>query len=193
MNYKGINDYELMYRIRENDEEAVNIMIGKYEPIVINIARKYYPKVKMLGADMDDLVQEGRIAVVKAINSYDPNNVSLFYTYVSICVDRHFITYCRNLSTNKHAPLNYSFDDEYIYSIGDISSEPINYLIDVYNAKAVIGVKNSFDFIDSNIFELRFNGFSYREISELLDLSFGVVDSRLCKIRRTLQRIKDKF
>lgn len=193
MNYKDVNDYELVYRIRENDDDAVNVMLKKYEPIIISIAKKYYGIVKNHGADMNDLIQEGRIAVVKAISSYNPNSTSIFYTYVSICIDRHFITYCRNLTSFKNLPLNYSITDECLYSIGDISKDPAMSLFQLYECENFMKEKNSFDFRDSNIFELRYNGFSYKEIAILLDLPVSTVDSRLCKIRRTLQRIKTNF
>lgn len=193
MDYKDVNDYELMYLIKENDEDAVNLMIGKYEPIIINIARKFYPKVKLFGAEMDDLVQEGRIAVIKAINSYNQNSVSIFYTYVCICIKRRMITYLRNLSTSKQSPLNYSIGEDRVFSIADMSLEPVNYLTQMYVEESIVNSKYLFDFLDSNIFELRYNGFSYREISELLDIPIRMVDSRLSKMRKTLQRKGNKF
>ena len=193
MNYKDVNDYELVYRIRENDDEAVNVMLKKYEPIIISLAKKYYGIVKNHGADMSDLMQEGRIAVVKAISSYNPNSSSIFYTYVSICIDRHFITYCRNLTSNKNSPLNYSVTDDCLYGIVDFSNDPAMSVFQMYEFEIILEEKNSFDFRDSNIFELRYNGFSYKEIARLLDLPVSTVDSRLCKIRKTLQRLKTNF
>lgn len=194
MDYKDVNDYELVYRIRENDdEEAINFLIKKYEPIIIKLAKKYFVQAKYQGVDMNDFLQEGRIAVVKALNSYDPNSVSLFYTYVTICINRHFVSYCRNLSSTKNTPLNYSVSDDCLYDIGDFSFEPVEYLNDRLKDDIVIREKNSLKFIDSNIFELRFNGFSYKEIGELLDVSCSVVSRRLCKIKQSLQRVKDKF
>lgn len=194
MDYKDINDYELIYRIRENDdEEAVNIMVKKYEPLIVNFARKYFVQLKYQGADMTDLVQEGRIAVFKALSSYDPNSVSIFFTYVTICIERRFITYCRNLGANKYSPLNYSVSDDCLYEIKDYSCEPYNIVIRNNEENSIMEFKNSLDFVDSNIFELRYNGFSYKEISELLDISISAVSRHLCKIRNTLQIIKDKF
>ena len=194
MDYNDINDYELIYRIRENDdEEAVNIMVKKYEPLIVNFARKYFVQLKYQGADMTDLVQEGRIAVFKALSSYDPNSVSIFFTYVTICIERRFITYCRNLGANKYSPLNYSVSDDCLYEIKDYSCEPYNIVIRNNEENSIMEFKNSLDFVDSNIFELRYNGFSYKEISELLDISISAVSRHLCKIRNTLQIIKDKF
>ena len=194
MDYKDINDYELIYRIRENDDEdAINIIVKKYEPLIFNVAKKYFVQLKYQGADMTDLVQEGRIAVYKALNSYDPNNVSIFFTYVTICIERHFITYCRNLGANKYSPLNYSVSDDCLYEIKDYSFEPYNNIVRKNDENTIVNVKNLLDFIDSNIFELRYNGFSYKEISELLDISISAVSRHLCKIRDTLQGIRDKF
>ena len=194
MDYKDINDYELIYRIRENDdEEAVNIMVKKYEPLIVNFARKYFVQLKYQGADMTDLVQEGRIAVFKALSSYDPNSVSIFFTYVTICIERRFITYCRNLGANKYSPLNYSVSDDCLYEIKDYSCEPYNIVIRNNEENSIMEFKNSLGFVDSSIFELRYNGFSYKEISELLDISISAVSRHLCKIRNTLQIIKDKF
>lgn len=194
MDYKNVNDYELVYRIRENDDEvAINTLVTKYEPLIGKLAKKYLPQAKYQGADMNDLIQEGRIAVIKALNSYSSNNTSLFYTYVLICINRHFITYCRNLSAIKHSPLNYSVSDEMIYNLGDITFDPNYCLCEKYDEDVLIRQIFSLDFLDSNIFELRYNGFSYNEISTLLDINSSTVSRRLCKIRKTLQRIKDKF
>lgn len=194
MDYKDVNDYELVYRIRENDnEDALNVLVKKYEPLIVGLAKKYYVKVKYQGADMSDLLQEGRIALVKALNSYDPNHVSLFYTYVSICIERHFITFCRNLGALKHGPLNYSVSDDYLYNVSDNSVEPDYCLNRKLDECIICEGKNLLNFLDSNIFELRYNGFSYNEICELLDVSYSVVSRRLCKIRKTLQVLKNKF
>ena len=79
MEYKDLNDYELVYRIRENDIEAENLMISKYEPVLNKVARKYLGIVENVGADIDDLVQEGRIALIKAVDTFDLKKDLLFY------------------------------------------------------------------------------------------------------------------
>lgn len=192
MNYKNLNDYELLYRIREDNMLSVDVLIKKYEPVIVGLAKKFYPIVKCCGADMNDLVQEGRIALLKAINAYDESD-SLFYTYVSVCLKNHLITYCRSLSSSKHSILNYSISEEYSYNISDISFEPDGYLNEKCFDDAIINEMNDLKFIDSCVFELRYNGFSYKEISELLDMSVSSVSRRLCKIRRSLQLLKDKL
>ena len=192
MNYKNLDDYDLLYQIRVDDKSSIDVLIKKYEPIIVGMAKKFYPRVKYQGADMNDLIQEGRIAVMKAVNAYDEND-ALFYTYVSVCLKNHLITYCRSLSSCKHNALNYSVGEEYSYNISDISFEPDEYLSCKRMEELIINGMYDLKFIDSCVFELRYNGFSYKEISDLLDISLSSVSRRLCKIRRSLQLLKDKF
>ena len=194
MNYKGINDYELIYRIRENnDEEAINDLILKYEPLVAKLAKKYCINDFCLGVDINDFIQEGRIAVVKALRTFDLENEILFYTYVSVCVNRHLITYYRSLVNSKHNPLNFSVSDDIFACLSDNSFEPYAILNSKYDSLELMNSVHSLQLIDGSVFELRYNGFSYREISELLDMSVSSVARHLCKIKKSLQGIKDKY
>lgn len=193
MDYKDVNDYELVYRIRENDDDAVNLMYEKYEPIIVNVARYYYLKSGYIGTDMNDLVQEGRIALYKAICCYNEDKDTIFYTYLNICLHRHFLTYYRYLNANYNMILTNCCSDDNFLVIGDSSMEPSAYVFERELEKEFLKNKYNLDYKDSSIFELRYNGFSHREISELLDISIYSVDSRLCKIRRILQGIGNKF
>lgn len=190
MNYK--NDYEIIYMIRENDDIARNIMFDKYMPIVKNIASNFYLSYSNIGADYDDFLQEGMIALNKAINSYDENGGSLFYTYVTLCINRHLITYCRNLTCKKHYSLNNSIGDDAIYLYNDFRNYVDDYIDEKISQNEFIKIKNMFSIDFSSVLELRYNGFCYREISQLLDISIGMVDSRLARIRKTLQQKKEK-
>lgn len=195
MNYKDLNDYELVYRIKENrDDDAENLIIKKYESIICSYAKKYITFASGCGADLDDLIQEGRVAVAKAIKAYNQDKSSIFYTYVTICIERAFYTYCRNLTYKKNSILNYAVSDEKICNYAADEFNLCNYVFDIINERELLLlVRNNFDLIDSSIFELRYNGFSYKEISKLLDISFSMVDSHLCKIRKTLQKNIGKF
>lgn len=193
MQYKDLNDYEVIYRIRENDDLALNEMFLKYEPIVISFAKKYFSFVKKFGMEFEDLLQEGRIAVNNAINTFDASSNTLFYTYVSICIERSMMTISRNLSRKKRLAVINNVDSESLILLPDISYEPSLYVFDKFNKECFICYKNMFEIEDSCIFELKYNGFSYKEISDLLDIPLKLVESRLCKIRKTLQFIRSKF
>ena len=183
MNYKNVNDYEVMYMIRENDEESVGLMYKKYIPLIKKIASKYFSFIKNCGVEFDDLVQEGMIALNDAIISYNEASNTLFYTYLTICLERHFLTYCRNVNRSTYYYLNTSVRNDLIYLFADdkeLSTSMILY-------QDFVEYKNCFEFLDANIFELRLNGFTYKEIGRLLDLTVNVVESRLVKIRNVLR------
>ena len=194
MNYRGVNDYELIYRIRENnDEVAINDLILKYEPVIAGIARKYCVGDYYKGVDFNDFMQEGRMAVVKAMKTYEFEQSVLFYTYVSVCINRQLLTYCRKLGTLKHNVLSNSFSDDCFLLYGDVNYEPYSYFDSrSYENWLKVGL-NMLDLMDSCVLELRYNGFSCCEIGTLLDLPIYNVSRRLCKIKRTLQDIKNKF
>ena len=83
------------------------------------VVYKYISSVKPFGVEIDDLVQEGMIALNKAINTFNDDNSVLFYTYASVCVERQIITYCTRIDSKKNYCLNHSYFDERYYCIGD--------------------------------------------------------------------------
>lgn len=193
MEYKKINDYELMYRVRDQDDEARDILFDKYLPLVRKYAYQYFDIVKKCGADLDDLIQEGLLAFYRGIYTYNENKNVLFYTYVSLCIKRQMITYCRNLSSEKQMVLNNAVVDYDLCNLGEEHNFIEDVLQEEFTKNKFIRYKNLFDLEYSSIFELRYNGFTYREISELLDISVSTVDGRLCKIRKYLQKKEKKI
>ena len=186
MDYKKINDYEVVYMVRENDEEAREIIFNKYIPIVRRIASDHLALAKMARIEYEDLVQEGLIALNEAINKYNERSGVLFYTFLCVCVERRILTYCRKMNSSKHYLLNTSLDDEYIYSVSDNDVFEA-YFNEINLERKFVSFKNLFDIVESNIFELRYNGFSYKEISKLLDIPVSTIDAKLCKIRRIIK------
>ncbi len=188
MEYKDVNDFEVLYMIKEKDDYYQELMYKKYSPIIKNIASKYLNCVKNRGADYDDLVQEGYIGLSNAINTYRDEE-SLFYTYATICVERQINRFCRSLSTKKQEVLNNALSDDMLlfmkvdsYDFGN----PEAFSLYNFTKEEFIRIKNKFDIEYSSVFELRYNGFSYKEISRLLDITVSTVDGRLSKIRRYL-------
>lgn len=196
MDYKTVNDYEILYMIKEKDDYAQDVMFSKYKPIIMNIAAKYINSVKKRGADYEDLIQEGYIGLNNAINSYRESCDSLFYSYACLCIERQMIVFCRNLSSKKHEVLSNSCFDENTYFCQvstDIYSNPEEFNFNQLEKDKFLRYKNYFDLDYSCIFELRYNGFKYNEISKLLDLSISTIDGRLSKIRKTLQRLEKNY
>lgn len=196
MNYKNINDYEQIYLIRENDEEARMVVFNKYKPIVISIANKYYDFFKGYGIDMEDLIQEGMVGLYHAVDAFKDDQSACFYTFSSLCIEREIKSYCRKFTSKKNQILNtaYSidkYDDEEINIYSNIIIDnsiynPDIYLDNNYIYDELIKFKNKLPLKQSLVFELRFNGFKYREISSLLDISINSVDLYLKKCKENL-------
>ena len=114
MDYKDFNDYELLNYIAEGNEDANNIIIKKYEPLIIKIAIKMLPYCKNNGLDKNDLIQEGMIGLNHAIDKYHEMEDTLFYTYAKKCIERKIISVVIASNRNKNKILNesISYDDE---------------------------------------------------------------------------------
>ena len=180
MEYK-LNDNELIYMIQE-DEDYLTTLIGKYKPVVYRIANSYYNSCINLGVEFDDLIQECNIALYSACRSFNTNKNVRFSTYAIKCIENHMKVCYRNMNTQKNKLLNNSLSIDVIGYDGTYNFKYKNYEEDF------IKMKNLFDINDSVVFELRYNGFTYNEISKLLDIPLSTVDGRLCKIRTILRK-----
>lgn len=201
MNYKDVNDYEMLYLIGEKDEEAEKILFGKYRNLIMKIAPKYLPFASPRGGEFEDLVQEGYLGLYSAIKNYNPYNHTLFYTFASVCIERQMATYCRRLSANKQEILNYSYSlditpddarDPFLETIPGDEKEPLQKLVISDQIQDIIEFKNRLSFDMACVFELRLNGFTYQEIATLLDFPRSKVDSALCQIRHRLRKFANK-
>ena len=189
--YKNINDYEQIYLIRENDEDAKEVIFKKYKPIVLAIAKRYCDRT--INGDIEDFVQEGYIGVNRAIASFDESYNVLFYTFCVICIERQIRSYYKTFSTKRNRfhtsfySLDYDIEDGVFEDIiADTNMINPNSFIDEleYNDK-LLRFKHSLNLKYSSVFELRYNGFKYKEIATLLDIPISSVDNyvHICKIR----------
>ncbi len=181
------DDYSLVYMVNEN-EEVFDFMIKKYEPLFRKLAYSFVLKYKSKNLDIEDLVQHCRIIFCKVLDTYNYDNDILFFTYLVVCLKRAIINYIkRNL--NKEDTINYMDIDQYdnldyFVSSLDVFETYADYEFEV----SIINFKNSLSFLDAQIFELRYNGFRYREIAELLEINTKKVDNSLLKIRKKLEK-----
>lgn len=181
------NDYELVYLVKEESEEAVSLIMDKYEPIIKSMA-SYYIRNNDAKLDYDDLLQEGRLGLLQAIRSFDEDKNVLFYTFAILCIKGKMLNHIKYSKCIKNYPLYNSceFDDtmlnpnNLIYKIDD----ELNFR---YLEEKMIDFKNNLNFSDALIFELKLNAFSYNEISTLLDIDKKKVDNRLLYIRKKLK------
>ena len=186
MDYKQFNDYELIDRVRENDDDSNSILFLKYQPILHNIAHEYYKKYSSYGYEYEDFYQEALISFYRALSHFDEGKDVLFYTFVTVCVRRNLSSFCRNISIRNNALPSYHFVDLDQCSIEDVESDISMH----FNKEEVHSIIKSilldFPIEVSSIIELHVNGFSYREIGKLLDIPASSVEFRSRKARNIL-------
>lgn len=187
MNYKKYNDYELINKVQENDEDSRSILFEKYTPILFHLAKEYHQKFSDYGYDLDDFLQEARISFYKALSSYDEKKDTLFYSFMILCVRRGLLSFCRNIScTKKNISSRYfvHFDECFVE---DEKSNMTTFFQDLNIESICREVLLTLPFEISTVLELKINGFSYREISTLLDIPTSSVEFRCRKARRELK------
>ena len=100
--YGQCGDEELILRLRDGEENITDYIMDKYKNLVKSKARSMY----ILGADSDDLIQEGMIGLFKAVRDYDSGRDASFFTFADLCISRQMYTAVQASRRQKHAPLN---------------------------------------------------------------------------------------
>lgn len=198
MEYLNVNDYEVLYLIGENNEEAYQYLFYKYNPFIKKNAFLLYKKYKNIGIEYDDLIQEGMYGLSEALKKYDFRDGNMFYTFATVCIRREMERIIIKSMRNKNSVLNqaYSLDDE-ICTTGlllkdmlfDSSDNTDNCFLNVENTKRILDLKYHLNDKYAPVYELKINGFSNKEIVELLDLKYKQVDNYLRSIKNTLKKI----
>ena len=103
--YDNFSDEELISKIRKGDLKAQNYLLEKYRNLVNMKSNRFF----LVGAETDDMVQEGMIGLFKAIQSFDLEKNNSFKTFANLCIERQLITAIKTSNRQKHMPLNSSF------------------------------------------------------------------------------------
>ena len=198
MDYKDINDYELLYLIEEESNVAYDILYQKYLPLIKNITIKFYNYLKRYGVEFDDLFQEAYLAFLKTIKLFNEKENTLFYTFLRININSKLLNYSRVITSQKNLfylnmislnqPLPYNNDT----TVGDyvkdnVQEDPLISLEYYETLKRIETFKIELTPLHSQIFELLCNGFNNREIANLLDLNVKDVSNVLYRIRKRLK------
>ncbi len=201
--YKDQDDYELIYLVGENNETATNILYEKYKVIIELKAKKYLKYGKKLGLEYSDLVQEGMMGLTEAIKSFNDTKNAQFKTFANLCIERQIFSLLKKASRKKHTLLNDSI------SLDEKINEDDNTLLDIFfekgkDPKELIEyrenknelfeeIEKSLTPLEKEVFNLKVNGFDYKEISQLLNKSYKSIDSSIQRIRVKVRRILDNI
>ena len=199
MNYREFNDYEILNYINENNEEAMEIIYEKYKPLITKIATSMYKKYcKKTGLDINDLMQEGMLALNKAINSYQENKDVLFYTYAKKCIERKIISTVICANRQKHKVLNESISFEIDLDnntnleafLGDSKNNPEKIIVSNESSKEFLDdIKKSLTDIEVQVLQLKLDGFDYKEIAQIVGKDVKAVDNTIQRIRNKIKKI----
>lgn len=202
MNYRDYNDYELLSYISEKNEEASEVLFEKYRPLILATANRMLGYCKNTGLELNDLIQEGMLGLNLAMNSFDEEKDTSFYTYAKMCIERKIISQVVASRRLKHKALNDSLslentdenNTDYVYdkSLTDNSYNPEEILFNGENEKDLVKeVSDILTDFEAQVFELKINGFDYKEIAEILDKDIKAIDNALQRIKVKIKKLKD--
>ncbi|OPZ92336.1 MAG: RNA polymerase sigma-H factor [Firmicutes bacterium ADurb.Bin419] len=190
-------DEEIIDETRSGNYKALEYLINKYKGFVRAKARTYF----LIGADREDIIQEGMIGLYKAIRDFREDKLSSFRAFAELCITRQIITAIKTATRQKHIPLNSYislnkpiFDDESDRTLMDIISEDtINDPEEmVINREEFSGIEEKMGEIlsglECEVLGLYLEGKSYQEIAIDLDRHVKSIDNALQRVKRKLEK-----
>ncbi len=196
--YAAMTDEAVAELAREFDGDALEYLLNKYKNFVRAKARSYF----LIGADREDIVQEGMIGLYKAVRDYRPTRMTSFRAFAELCVTRQIITAIKTATRQKHRPLNSyvslskpAYDEESDRTMMDVISST-----KISNPEEIIIGREDFSSIESKMGKLLsplemqvlrkyIEGKSYYEVAEELDRSVKSVDNALQRVKNKLEKL----
>nr|WP_223155178.1 RNA polymerase sporulation sigma factor SigH [Alkalibacillus aidingensis] len=196
-NLSELEDEQLVELVQEGNVQALEYLINKYRSFVRAKARTYF----LIGADREDIIQEGMIGLYKAIRDFQGDKLSSFRMFAELCVTRQIITAIKTATRQKHIPLNsYVSLDKPIYeedsdrTLIDIIAEdemadPEKLLINREKyGDMEFKMQELLSDLEREVLHLYLDGRSYQEISTLLNRHVKSIDNALQRVKRKLER-----
>ena len=204
MDYKDINDNELLMMINESSEDAKNAIYYKYNYIVKIYVKKYEKIAYVLGMDIKDLNQEALVGFSDAINNYNVDENASLKTFISLCVERRIQVSLLKASRKKNQILNDALSLEHIYTKFDNTLADIISDNDENNPLTKITRNEQFDSLfkeitsslsasEKDVFNLMLNGFDYKQIATILNFDTKVVDNAIQRIKNKVKLILTSY
>lgn len=200
--YGNCSDEELILRLRDGEEAITDYIMDKYKNMVRSKAKSMY----ILGADREDLIQEGMIGLFKAVRDYDTGRDASFFTFADLCVSRQMYTAIQAAGRQKHMPLNTYVS---LYADGAdgedglreaergllesassrLEQNPEELLIDRENVKRLEEVmEKELSSFEKQVLDLYLTGMKYSQIARVLGKDDKSTDNALQRIKAKLKR-----
>lgn len=200
-NLNTLNDEELVLLSVKGNNDAEEVIFHRYKNYVKSKARTYY----LIGADNDDVVQEGMIGLYKAVRDYRDDRQASFRAFAELCVTRQIITAIKTATRQKHIPLNSYvslnkpvFDEDSERTLEDMvtvgkAANPEELMI---NQEGVTDIEEAMTHLlsklEQQVVALYLEGRSYTEIADILDRQVKSVDNALQRVKRKLENYLEK-
>ncbi|MGN0134055.1 MAG: RNA polymerase sporulation sigma factor SigH [Anaerotignum sp.] len=202
-NYEQKKDEELVLMAQNGDDAAQEYLLDKYKSLVRAKSRAYF----LIGADSEDIIQEGMIGLYKAVRDYNEEKNASFRSFAELCVNRQMITAIKAATRQKHQPLNsyvslnkpvYEEESEQTYmdflqSSSSALLNPEALLIGQENKSFLENqmVKNLSSF-ETRVLVLYLQGRSYFEIAHVLDKPEKSIDNALQRVKKKLEKFLEE-
>ncbi|EOS76398.1 MAG: RNA polymerase sporulation sigma factor SigH [Lachnospiraceae bacterium] len=200
--YEQCSDEELIVRLRDGESAITDYIMEKYKNLVRSKAKSMY----ILGADQEDLIQEGMIGLFKAVRDYDTGRDASFFTFADLCVSRQMYTAIQAAGRQKHAPLNTYIslyasafesdsldkgeEGELINSvISQSERNPEEVLIDRENVELLERtIDKELSSFEKQVLDLYLTGMKYSQIAKVLGRDDKSTDNALQRIKTKLKK-----
>ena len=191
--YRELTDEEIALCAKLGSVSAAEHLLGKYKGLVEGKARSYF----LLGADHEDIVQEGMIGLFKAIRDFRTDRQSRFRAFAELCVTRQIITAVKTATRQKHMPLNRyvslhrcveeDSDGTLIDILPDASvMDPEKVVVDSGMRECLSSMHGEMSLLESKVLRCYMQGMSYREMASLLACRTKSVDNALQRAKRKI-------
>lgn len=195
--FSAMEDEKVIESARSGNSEALDFILNKYKPLVKSKSRAYF----LIGADNEDIIQEGMIGLYKAVRDFNPEKHASFRAFADLCVNRQIITAIKAATRQKHQPLNnyvslnkpaYDDDSQETYMDSIKGAENTNPETMFIGREARAGIekhleKNLSSF-ENTVLSLYLDGKSYSEISKITQKSEKSIDNALQRVKKKLEK-----
>jgi RNA polymerase sporulation-specific sigma factor len=195
--FEKMSDEQLVEQVHQGNTEALDYLITKYRLFVKSKAKSYF----LIGADKEDIVQEGMIGLYKAIRDFKGDKLSSFRAFAELCITRQIITAIKTATRQKHIPLNSYvsldkpiYDEESERTLMDIIMSPVTADPEhiIINQEDYSRLENKMGEVlselEQQVLSRYLAGQSYYEISEELNRHVKSIDNALQRVKRKLER-----
>ncbi len=192
--FQNNTDEQLISQINEGNEQALTYLLNRYKPLVNHKVSKYF----MVGAEKEDIIQEGMIGLFKAIRNFDNEKQNSFKTFANICVERQLITAIKTSTRQKHVPLNsyvslnvaaYASEDDSIDLMETYDNKLIEDPLEMMMKKEFYRevrttIQDSLSKFEKQVLDRFIQGESYEVIAQKVDAPVKSVDNAIQRIRK---------